>query len=240
MLLEEDYLFSKCPSLFQWDCKSSSVCLPEINVSGRIFKTMERHKCWLSAGCTNSKLLKLLRSCFWAVNCPFFISHEHKRSQDLWLFVGYHLPLPNQVGIYLPCYDIFRNWLEEFSIKNAPSTTPYMPLIAGALARSLACATCYPIELARTRMQVTKKMLITTLGLLFNVNLCPNFHFWKSSHTYVRLIGLFLFPFLLHNRHLKWLIVVQNLLVSGKPYSRFSLMSRLQAMVKTTVSQFSL
>lgn len=83
VLWEEDYLFSKCPSLFQWDCKSSSVCLPEINVSGRIFKTMERHKCWLSAGCTNSKLLKLLRSYFWAVNCPFFITHEHKRSQNL-------------------------------------------------------------------------------------------------------------------------------------------------------------
>lgn len=68
---------------------------------------------------------------------------------------GLALAVPT-VGIYLPCYDIFRNWLEEFSIQNAPSTTPYMPLIAGALARSLACATCYPIELARTRMQAFK------------------------------------------------------------------------------------
>lgn len=62
----------------------------------------------------------------------------------------------NQVGIYLPCYDIFRNWMEEFTAKSAPSTTPYVPLVAGSLARSLACATCYPIELARTRMQVFK------------------------------------------------------------------------------------
>lgn len=60
----------------------------------------------------------------------------------------------NQVGIYLPCYDILRNWLEEFTAKNAPTTTTYVPLVAGSLARSLACATCYPIELARTRMQV--------------------------------------------------------------------------------------
>lgn len=60
----------------------------------------------------------------------------------------------NQVGIYLPCYDILRNWLEDFTAKNAPTTVPYVPLAAGSLARSLACATCYPIELARTRMQV--------------------------------------------------------------------------------------
>lgn len=49
---------------------------------------------------------------------------------------------------------MFRNRLEEFTAKNVPSTTPYVPLVAGSLARSLACATCYPIELARTRMQV--------------------------------------------------------------------------------------
>lgn len=60
------------------------------------------------------------------------------------------------VGIYLPCYDIFRNWLEEFTSKNAPSLTPYAPLVAGSLARSLACTSCYPIELAKTRMQAFK------------------------------------------------------------------------------------
>lgn len=58
------------------------------------------------------------------------------------------------MGIYLPCYDIFRNQLEEVTGQHVPSATPYVPLVAGSLARSLACATCYPIELARTRMQV--------------------------------------------------------------------------------------
>nr|KAJ0198760.1 hypothetical protein LSAT_V11C600315580 [Lactuca sativa] len=65
---------------------------------------------------------------------------------------GLALAIPT-VGIYLPCYDIFRNWFEEFAAENAPSMTPYAPLLAGSLSRSLACTTCYPIELARTRMQ---------------------------------------------------------------------------------------
>lgn len=61
------------------------------------------------------------------------------------------------VGIYMPCYDIFRNLMEEFTIQNAPNLTPYVPLVAGSLARSLACVSCYPIELARTRMQAFKQ-----------------------------------------------------------------------------------
>lgn len=61
------------------------------------------------------------------------------------------------VGIYLPCYDIFRNFMEEFTSQNAPSMTPYVPLVAGSIARSLACVTCYPVELARTRMQAFKE-----------------------------------------------------------------------------------
>lgn len=60
-----------------------------------------------------------------------------------------------QVGIYLPFYDMFRDRLEELSRENAPATTKYVPLVAGSLARSLACTVCYPIELARTRMQVS-------------------------------------------------------------------------------------
>lgn len=60
-----------------------------------------------------------------------------------------------QVGIYLPFYDMFRNRLEELSREKAPATTIGVPLVAGALARSLACTVCYPIELARTRMQVS-------------------------------------------------------------------------------------
>nr|KAJ0197353.1 hypothetical protein LSAT_V11C700358720 [Lactuca sativa] len=38
------------------------------------------------------------------------------------------------VGIYLPCYDIFRNWFEEFAAENAPSMTPYAPLLVGTMA----------------------------------------------------------------------------------------------------------
>ncbi|XP_023549594.1 mitochondrial carrier protein MTM1 isoform X1 [Cucurbita pepo subsp. pepo] len=90
---------------------------------------------------------------------------------------GLALAVPT-VGIYLPCYDIFRNWLEEITSQNLQSATPYVPLVAGALARSLACATCYPIELARTRMQALKEMQIgkkppgvwqTLLGVVSNV-----------------------------------------------------------------------
>jgi solute carrier family 25, member 39/40 len=54
----------------------------------------------------------------------------------------------------MPCYDIFRNFMEEYTTQNSPNLTPYVPLVAGSLARSLACISCYPVELARTRMQV--------------------------------------------------------------------------------------
>lgn len=64
------------------------------------------------------------------------------------------------VGIYLPCYDIFRNSMEEFTIQNAPNLTPYVPLVAGSVSRSLACVSCYPVELARTRMQAFKETQI--------------------------------------------------------------------------------
>ncbi|XP_039046473.1 mitochondrial carrier protein MTM1-like isoform X2 [Hibiscus syriacus] len=81
-----------------------------------------------------------------------------------------------QVGIYLPCYDIFRNWMEGFAEQYTPPAIPYAPLVAGSLARSLACATCYPIELARTRMQAFKDtgkkppgVFSTLLGVLSDV-----------------------------------------------------------------------
>ncbi|XP_073142637.1 mitochondrial carrier protein MTM1-like isoform X2 [Henckelia pumila] len=60
------------------------------------------------------------------------------------------------VGIYMPLYDIFRNYMEELTSQNAPTVTPYVPLVAGSLARSVACISCYPVELARTRMQAFK------------------------------------------------------------------------------------
>ncbi|CAL5006597.1 unnamed protein product [Urochloa decumbens] len=69
---------------------------------------------------------------------------------------GLALAVPT-VGIYLPCYDIFRNWIEDFTRNNAPGLTPYAPLVAGSVARSLACIACSPIELARTRMQAYKE-----------------------------------------------------------------------------------
>ncbi|XP_078431630.1 mitochondrial carrier protein MTM1-like isoform X1 [Wolffia australiana] len=62
------------------------------------------------------------------------------------------------VGIYLPCYDVFRNWTEDFTTKNLPALTPYTPLLSGSVARSLACIACSPIELARTRMQAFKDL----------------------------------------------------------------------------------
>ncbi|KAG6784839.1 hypothetical protein POTOM_010549 [Populus tomentosa] len=61
------------------------------------------------------------------------------------------------VGIYMPCYDIFRNSMEEFTIQNCPALTPYVPLVAGAVSRSISCISCYPVELARTRMQAFKE-----------------------------------------------------------------------------------
>lgn len=45
--------------------------------------------------------------------------------------------------------------MEDFTTRSAPNLTPYVPLVAGSVARSLACVSCYPIELARTRMQVS-------------------------------------------------------------------------------------
>ncbi|XP_021729022.1 mitochondrial carrier protein MTM1-like [Chenopodium quinoa] len=87
---------------------------------------------------------------------------------------GLALAIP-MVGIYLPFYDVFRIRMEEFAADNVPSVEPYVPFVAGALARSLACTTCYPIELARTRMQAFKEtgkkppgVLKTLIGVVSN------------------------------------------------------------------------
>ncbi|KMT16086.1 hypothetical protein BVRB_3g052540 isoform A [Beta vulgaris subsp. vulgaris] len=89
---------------------------------------------------------------------------------------GLALAIP-MVGIYLPFYDVFRIRMEEYAAENSPSVEPYVPLVAGALARSLACTTCYPIELARTRMQAFKEtgkkppgVLKTLIGIVSNAN----------------------------------------------------------------------
>ncbi|KAG9142360.1 hypothetical protein Leryth_016851 [Lithospermum erythrorhizon] len=70
---------------------------------------------------------------------------------------GLALAIPT-VGIYFPFYDIFHNQLEEFTSQNAPSLKPLAPGLAGSLARFIACTSCYPIELAKTRMQAFKDM----------------------------------------------------------------------------------
>ncbi|XP_045828052.1 mitochondrial carrier protein MTM1-like isoform X2 [Trifolium pratense] len=88
-----------------------------------------------------------------------FRTNEHwisclKLNNRLWRGTNAGLALAVlTVGIYLPCYDIFRNWFEEDTSKSAPTASPYVPLVAGSLARSLSCATCYPIDLLRTHMQ---------------------------------------------------------------------------------------
>lgn len=115
---------------------------------------MERHKCKLGIGCANSKsslargFAFVVSSLCIADSC-YLLPLSHALSLKFICFTD------NQVGIYLPCYDIFRNIMEDFTTRNAPTLTPYVPLVAGSVARSLACVSCYPIELARTRMQVS-------------------------------------------------------------------------------------
>lgn len=115
-------------------------------------------------------------------NGTFDVFHKIIRQEGilrLWrgTNAGLALAVPT-VGIYLPCYDIFRDSLERYSSKNWPQLAPYAPLIAGSVARSLACIICSPIELARVRMQAQKElragvkppgMLKTLLGVLSNV-----------------------------------------------------------------------
>ncbi|CAI0410572.1 unnamed protein product [Linum tenue] len=75
----------------------------------------------------------------------------------LWKGTNAALPLAvPTVGIYLLLYDVFRIWLEEKTSESIPAAAPYAPLVAGSLSPSLACMTCYPVELARTRMQAFK------------------------------------------------------------------------------------
>ncbi|XP_078174901.1 mitochondrial carrier protein MTM1-like isoform X2 [Carex rostrata] len=76
----------------------------------------------------------------------------------LWRGTGASLVLAvPTVGIYLPSYDLLRNWIEGYTNQSYPHLTPYAPLFAGSMARTLACIACSPIELARTRMQAFKE-----------------------------------------------------------------------------------
>ncbi|XP_059312524.1 mitochondrial carrier protein MTM1 [Lycium ferocissimum] len=94
------------------------------------------------------------------------------------------LAIPS-VGIYLPLYDIFRNCMEDYTLRNLPIATPYVPLVAGSLARSIACITLYPVELARTRMQAFKDtkngvkppgVWKTLVGVVSPVNSANSYH----------------------------------------------------------------
>ncbi|KAL8160312.1 hypothetical protein V2J09_001849 [Rumex salicifolius] len=94
---------------------------------------------------------------------------------------GLALAVP-MVGIYLPCYDVFRDQMGTFVDANAPGLKPFVPLIAGSLARSLACSVCYPIDLAKTRMQAFKEtgkkppgVWRTLLGIISNVESTSSF-----------------------------------------------------------------
>ncbi|EFH45789.1 mitochondrial substrate carrier family protein [Arabidopsis lyrata subsp. lyrata] len=103
---------------------------------------------------------------------------------------GLALAVP-MVGIYLPFYDMFRNRLEELSREKAPAMTFCVPTVAGSLARSLACTVCYPIDLARTRMQAFKEakagvkppgVFKTLVGVFSEVRTANNLE--SSLHNY--------------------------------------------------------
>ncbi|KAH9625806.1 hypothetical protein KSS87_016373 [Heliosperma pusillum] len=99
------------------------------------------------------------------------------------------------VGIYLPCYDLLRNYLEDITEQHASNLTPYSPLVAGSAARVLACITCYPIELARTRMQAFKdvqagvkppgvwKTLLGAVSPVRSANHYPNLQNYRAWWT---------------------------------------------------------
>ena len=80
-----------------------------------------------------------------------------------------------QVGIYMPCYDLLRNRIEEYSDRNCPKLRLYAPLISGSIARSLACIACSPIELARTRMLVSILDFLAWLSISIQVKITPHF-----------------------------------------------------------------
>lgn len=104
------------------------------------------------------------------------------------------LPRAYQVGIYMPCYDIFRNFMEDFTTENAPGLTPYVPLVAGSIARSLACISCYPVELARTRMQVlvSAHRFFLILGLYVTICYKPTSYLELVIHFFASLSKAFI------------------------------------------------
>jgi len=76
----------------------------------------------------------------------------------------------------LPCYDLLREALYRHSDENSLDLKPYAPLLAGSLARSLAVIVCSPLELAKTRMQVTNssRLCESISQALSESVLCPD------------------------------------------------------------------
>jgi hypothetical protein len=62
----------------------------------------------------------------------------------------------------MPLYDIFREHLEKETRLGA-----YAPFLAGAASRSLAVLICSPLELVRTRMQVSARNLLILILTIF-------------------------------------------------------------------------
>ncbi|KAK4397221.1 Mitochondrial carrier protein MTM1 [Sesamum angolense] len=118
------------------------------------------------------------------------VSVYDKKFSRLWRGTNASLALAvPSVGIYMPLYDILRNYMEEVTSRNAPAMTPYVPLFAGSLARSTACITCYPVELARTRMQAFQHsqanvkppgVLKTLIGVVSPVKTANNHQAFQS------------------------------------------------------------
>ncbi|KAL2326992.1 hypothetical protein Fmac_020419 [Flemingia macrophylla] len=79
-------------------------------------------------------------------------------------------------------FEILSNWFEGFTFENAPSTNPYVPSVAGSLARSLAwynsdvkhiISTLFhslPAEIVDREPVLDFHEILTMKGQLFNLN----------------------------------------------------------------------
>ncbi|CAI9289726.1 unnamed protein product [Lactuca saligna] len=68
------------------------------------------------------------------------------------------------VGIYLPCYDIFRNWFEEFAAENAPSMTPYAPLLLLSFVPTRGRHSCGLVACSRSPFKIVDRPASSAVG----------------------------------------------------------------------------
>ncbi|CAI9296913.1 unnamed protein product [Lactuca saligna] len=68
------------------------------------------------------------------------------------------------VGIYLPCYDIFRNWFEEFAAENAPSMTPYAPLLLLSFVPTRGRHSCGLVACSRSTFKIVDGPASSAVG----------------------------------------------------------------------------